>query len=64
MRDDVEVTYRCVVGHVIAAGQLDALTETVSLDGGASVRVCRDHGAPIAMTVSRPDGSRVAETRA
>lgn len=43
-------TYECVVGHEIAASELDSRTEIQTLDGGARVRVCVEHGAPIAMT--------------
>jgi hypothetical protein len=48
-----EVTYRCVVGHAVPASELDRLTAVTRLDGGAEVRLCREHGTPIAMT-SRP----------
>jgi hypothetical protein len=54
-------TYQCVVGHEIAAEDLDARTEILTLDHGARVRVCLEHGAPIAITerpaaVSRDSG--------
>jgi hypothetical protein len=58
--DDVTVgpagrtDYRCVTGHPIPAGALDSLTEVVSLDGGAVVRQCCEHGAPIAILISPP----------
>ena len=48
-----DITYRCVVGHAVPATALDERTEVVRLDDGAEVRICREHGAPIAMT-SRP----------
>lgn len=48
-----ELSYRCVVGHEIVPGELDRLTVVTSLDGGAEVRICREHGAPIALR-SRP----------
>jgi hypothetical protein len=41
--------YRCVVGHDIPAVDLESLTAIRSLDEGAEVRVCVEHGAPIAM---------------
>jgi hypothetical protein len=41
--------YRCVTGHPIPAAELSALTEVWTLDEGAEVRVCREHGAPIAV---------------
>jgi hypothetical protein len=42
--------YCCVVGHQIPADQLDEATEVRVLDRGAKVRLCIEHGAPIAMT--------------
>jgi hypothetical protein len=48
-----DLTYRCVVGHEIPSDLLEELTEVASLDAGASVRLCREHGAPIAVTVLR-----------
>lgn len=35
---------------------LDEMTEIVSLDAGAVVRICREHGAPIA-AIERASGS-------
>jgi len=49
----MDVTYRCVVGHEIPFERIEELTQIASLDEGASVRLCREHGAPIAVTVSR-----------
>jgi hypothetical protein len=42
--------YWCVVGHEIAQEQLDVETEVRTLDQGAEVRICVEHGAPIAVT--------------
>jgi hypothetical protein len=53
-------TYRCVVGHEIPGPELDELTEVRSLDQGAVVRLCREHGAPIAIIVAPPYGSERA----
>jgi hypothetical protein len=44
--------YRCVTGHPIAAGELDEDTTVESLDTGAVVRICREHGAPIAIRIA------------
>jgi hypothetical protein len=46
-----EPTYACLVGHDIPVDELDQYTEVVILDGGARVRICREHGAPIAVSV-------------
>lgn len=46
--------YHCVTGHEIPRQDLDSLTEVRSLDEGALVRICREHGSPIAITVSQP----------
>ncbi|HZS94256.1 MAG TPA: hypothetical protein VFA78_05625 [Chloroflexota bacterium] len=35
-------------GEEFEPDALDAKTEIVSLDAGAVVRICREHGAPIA----------------
>ena len=43
-------------GEEIAPESLDEKTEIVSLDAGAIVRICREHGAPIA-AVERSSGS-------
>lgn len=40
--------YSCVVGHSVLRDALDQETEVRSLDAGAEVRICREHGAPIA----------------
>lgn len=49
------VSYRCLTGHDIA----DFLRETeeVRLDGGARMRVCREHQAPLMMTKRPADRS-------
>lgn len=48
--DDVdETTYWCVVGHRVLPQELERVTEEVVLDGAARVRICREHGAPIAL---------------
>jgi hypothetical protein len=47
------VTYQCVVGHPIPEAQLEVATEIRELDDGAEIRVCREHGAPISMTIRR-----------
>jgi hypothetical protein len=61
-----EIAYRCVVGHEIATRDLDRETIVTSLDGGALIRICREHGAPTALR-SRPvdnsDGSRADLSR-
>lgn len=49
-RGPTSTTYRCVVGHEIPPADLDRLTDLVMLDAGARVRICREHGAPIAET--------------
>lgn len=60
-------TYQCVVGHEIPDAELDSLTEVRSLDQRAVVRLCREHGAPVAVTVAPPrvsaqmEESRVAD---
>jgi hypothetical protein len=43
--------YWCVVGHEISRERLDVETEIRTLDQGAEVRVCVEHGAPIAVTM-------------
>lgn len=45
-----ETTYHCVVGHEIPSAELETRTELWVLDGGAEVRVCAEHGAPVALT--------------
>lgn len=49
--DATDRTYRCVVGHEIPSERIEELTEVASLDAGASVRLCREHGAPIAVSI-------------
>jgi hypothetical protein len=44
-----EVSYWCTTGHPIPSEALGSDTEIVSLDRGAEVRICREHGAPIAL---------------
>lgn len=46
-----EPTYFCLAGHPVSADALDTLTEVQSLDDGAQVRVCREHGAPIGTSI-------------
>ena len=43
--------YTCTVGHAIDSARLNEDTEIVVLDAGARVRVCREHGAPVAETL-------------
>jgi hypothetical protein len=56
-------TYTCLVGHPIAADQLETLTELRVLDQGATVRQCREHGAPIALTTV-PNGPKPGSLQA
>ena len=49
-----QTRYACVVGHEIPTDELQSLTEVWSLDTGAEVRVCREHGAPVAISVRSP----------
>ncbi len=49
-RIERDTTYHCVVGHEIPSSELDAASEVWTLDEGARVRICIEHGAPIAMT--------------
>ena len=44
-------TFWCVAGHEVSEERLDAETEVQVLDQGARVRVCLEHGAPIAVTI-------------
>lgn len=53
------IRYTCTTGHAIPAVDLEGLSEVVSLDAGAQVRICREHGAPV--RVSLPPGAN-AET--
>lgn len=46
--------FRCVTGHEIDESDLEACTELEVLDGGAEVRLCREHGAPIAVQIAPP----------
>ncbi len=43
--------FRCLTGHAIDAAELDRATEVVKLDQGAEVRICREHGAPVAQSI-------------
>lgn len=47
--------YHCSTGHSIPAADFERLSEIVTLDGGARVRVCIEHGAPV--WVVFPDGT-------
>jgi len=51
--------YCCTVGHVVLREDLEQETERVQLDTGAEVLICREHGAPIAVTA--PPGSAPGE---
>jgi hypothetical protein len=44
--------YRCLAGHEIDADRLEEGSEIVEMDAGARVRICREHGCPVA--ISRP----------
>jgi hypothetical protein len=57
---DLEIIYSCVTGHLIPDAELDRLTEVVSLDAGAQVRICREHGAPISLTKGPAAGGKPA----
>lgn len=50
--------YSCLAGHAIPADLLEQLSQEVTLDEGAVVRLCRDHFAPIAVTVVHDEGKR------
>jgi hypothetical protein len=43
--------YTCPTGHDIEAEAVRDLTEVCTLDGGAVVRLCREHGVPVALTI-------------
>jgi hypothetical protein len=43
--------YRCLAGHDISEEQLDQSTELRTLDDGAVVRLCKEHGAPLSVSV-------------
>jgi hypothetical protein len=45
-------TYTCLVGHHIPEEYVERDTETRRLDSGAIVQQCKEHGAPIAVTIS------------
>lgn len=49
-RDVADVTYQCLTGHVIGPKDLDEETRVELMDGRAEVRICVEHGAPIAVT--------------
>lgn len=49
-RDAADVTYRCLTGHVIEPEDLDTGARVELMDGRAEVRICVEHGAPIAVT--------------
>jgi hypothetical protein len=51
---DDRTEYVCVTGHAIPGDALDQRTEVVSLDQGAVLRQCKEHGAPVAMRVAPP----------
>ena len=53
------VTYRCLAGHEIPVAQLDEVTVLVTLDGGAVVRICRQHGAPVSVTTAPASGTLI-----
>jgi hypothetical protein len=50
-----ETKYWCLTGHVITERQLDQSTELLTLDDGAVVRVCTEHGAPLSVSVRESD---------
>jgi len=52
-------SYCCTVGHVVPAEDLEQQTELIRLDTGAEVLICREHGAPISVTV--PPGCSLGE---
>jgi len=54
-----QTAYRCISGHEISSSKLDEESEMVVLDAGAKVRICREHGCPVA--ISRPPPSRLGE---
>jgi hypothetical protein len=51
-------SYSCVAGHPIPPDLLDQLSQELTLDGGAVVRVCREHYAPIVVTVVKKEERR------
>lgn len=58
MTDERERTYHCVVGHSIRPERLEDETAIWILDAGARVRVCLEHGTPIAVTVAPAEVAR------
>jgi hypothetical protein len=54
-----DIRYACTTGHAIPAAALNELSEIVSLDAGAQVRVCREHGAPV--RTSLPPGANAKD---
>ena len=59
MKEPRDITYHCVVGHRIEGERLEVETAIWTLDRGAEVRVCREHGAPVAITVEPAEGAGV-----
>jgi hypothetical protein len=57
---DSGVSYYCVAGHVIGPKDLSAATEICLMDGGARVRICREHGTAIAGRIDPRADSSVA----
>jgi hypothetical protein len=47
-------SYRCLAGHDIEEEQLEQSTELRTLDGGAVVRLCKEHGTPLSVSVGAP----------
>lgn len=44
--------FQCSVGHEIDPDRLEAETDVVRMDRGAQVRICKEHGAPIAVVLT------------
>jgi hypothetical protein len=44
-------SFHCLAGHDIPEHSLQTLTVTETLDRGATVQLCREHGTPIAVRV-------------
>jgi hypothetical protein len=59
--NDETITYRCLAGHDIPVEQLDEATEFLTLDRGAVVRICRQHGAPVSITTAPVSGAAIRE---
>ena len=55
-----DVFYHCVTGHRIQKEDMKMSTDVVVLDGGATVRLCRVHGAPV--SIDLPQGSSRDDT--